>query len=79
MARPKNKQSIQRTHDIHIRCSEMEYEIVSGYAESAGLPTSTYIRKCFLKEAPASTHYIVADTSEIHQLVTIAAGIGNNL
>ncbi len=37
MARPKNKQSIQRTHDIHIRCSEMEYEIVSGYAESAGL------------------------------------------
>lgn len=57
----------------------MEYEIVSGYAESAGLPTSTYIRKCFLKEAPASTHYIVADTSEIHQLVTIAAGIGNNL
>ena len=79
MARPKNKQPIQRTHDIHIRCSEMEYEIVSGYAESAGLPTSTYIRKCFLKEAPASTHYIVADTSEIHQLVTIAAGIGNNL
>lgn len=79
MARPKNKRPIQRTHDIHIRCSEMEYEIVSGYAESAGLPTSTYIRKCFLKEAPASTHYIVADTSEIHQLVTIAAGIGNNL
>lgn len=79
MARPKNKQPIQRTHDIHIRCSEMEYEIVSGYAESAGLPTSTYIRKCFLKEAPSSTHYIVADTSEIHQLVTIAAGIGNNL
>ena len=71
MARPKNKQPIQRTHDIHIRCSEMEYEIVSGYAESAGLPTSTYIRKCFLKEAPSSTHYIVADTSEIHQLVTI--------
>ena len=27
----------------------------------------------------SSTHYIVADTSEIHQLVTIAAGIGNNL
>ena len=79
MARPKNKQPIQRTHDIHIRCSEMDYEIVSGYAESAGLPTSTYIRKCFLKEAPSSTHYIVADTSEIHQLVTIAAGIGNNL
>ena len=25
MARPKNKQPIQRTHDIHIRCSEMEY------------------------------------------------------
>lgn len=79
MARPKNKQPTQRTHDVHIRFSEMEYEIVSGYAKDAGLPTSTYIRKCSLNEAPPTTHYIVADTSEIHQLVTIAAGTGNNL
>lgn len=68
MARPKNKQPIQRTHDIHIRCSEMEYEIVSGYAESAGLPTQHIYPKVYSQGSTSKHSYIVADTSEIHQL-----------
>lgn len=55
------------------------HALVSDYAKELGMPIGTYVRKCTLREKPEIHYSVVADTSEIHQLVTIAAGIGNNL
>lgn len=79
MARPKKEQRLHRGYRVYIRFNELEYALVSDYAKELGMPIGTYVRKCTLREKPKIHYSVVADTSEIHQLVTIAAGIGNNL
>lgn len=79
MARPKKEQNLHRGYRVYIRFNELEYALVSDYAKELGMPIGTYVRKCTLREKPEIHYSVVADTSEIHQLVTITAGIGNNL
>ena len=79
MARPKKEESIRRTSNVMVRFSNIEYELVAGYAKDAGYPISTFVRKQALSEKVTVNYNIVADLGEIQNLTVQAAGIGNNL
>ena len=79
MARPKKEESIRRTSNVMVRFSNIEYELVAGYAKDAGYPISTFVRKQALSEKVTVNYNIVADIGEIQKLTAQAAGIGNNL
>lgn len=79
MARPKKEESIKRTNNVMVRFSNIEYELVAGYAKDAGYPISTFVRKQALSEKVTVNYNIVADIGEIQKLTAQAAGIGNNL
>ena len=67
MARPKKDESLHRGKRVYIRFTELEYELVAGYAKDAGYPIGTFVRKQALREK-LEVNYTVQ-----------AAGIGNNL
>ena len=51
MARPKKEESIRRTSNVMVRFSNIEYELVAGYAKDAGYPISTFVRsRLYLKK-----------------------------
>ena len=79
MARPKKEKSLHRGKRVYIRFSELEYELVAGYAKDAGYPIGTFVRKQALREKLEVNYNIVADLGEIQNLTVQAAGIGNNL
>ena len=69
MARPKKDESLHRGKRVYIRFTELEYELVAGYAKDAGYPIGTFVRKQALREKLEVNYNIVADLG----------GIGNNL
>lgn len=79
MARPKKDESLHRGKRVYIRFTELEYELVAGYAKDAGYPIGTFVRKQALREKLEVNYNIVADLGEIQNLTVQAAGIGNNL
>ena len=79
MARPKKDESLHRGKRVYIRFTELEYELVAGYAKDAGYPIGTFVRKQALREKLKVNYNIVADLGEIQNLTVQAAGIGNNL
>lgn len=79
MARPKKEKSLHRGKRVYIRFTELEYELVAGYAKDAGYPIGTFVRKQALREKLEVNYNIVADLGEIQNLTVQAAGIGNNL
>ena len=79
MARPKKEKSLHRGKRVYIRFTELEYELVAGYAKDAGYPIGTFVRKQALCEKLEVNYNIVADLGEIQNLTVQAAGIGNNL
>ena len=79
MARPKKEKSFHRGKRVYIRFTELEYELVAGYAKDAGYPIGTFVRKQALREKLEVNYNIVADLGEIQNLTVQAAGIGNNL
>ena len=79
MARPKKEKSLHRGKRVYIRFTELEYELVAGYAKDAGYPIGTFVRKQALREKLEVNYNIVADIGEIQKLTVQAAGIGNNL
>lgn len=79
MARPKKDESLHRGKRVYIRFTELEYELVAGYAKDAGYPIGTFVRKQALREKLEVNYNIVADLGEIQNLSVQAAGIGNNL
>ena len=79
MARPKKEKSLHRGKRVYIRFTELEYELVAGYAKDAGYPIGTFVRKQALREKLEVNYNIVADLGEIQNLTAQAAGIGNNL
>ena len=78
MARPKKEKSLHRGKRVYIRFTELEYELVAGYAKDAGYPIGTFVRKQALREKLEVNYNIVADLGEIQNLTVQAAGIGNN-
>lgn len=79
MARPKKEKSLHRGKRVYIRFTELEYELVAGYAKDAGYPIGIFVRKQALREKLEVNYNIVADLGEIQNLTVQAAGIGNNL
>ena len=79
MARPKKEKSLHRGKRVYIRFTELEYELVAGYAKDAGYPIGTFVRKQALREKLEVNYNIVADLGEIQNLTVQVAGIGNNL
>lgn len=79
MARPKKEKSLHRGKRVYIRFTELEYELVAGYAKDAGYPIGTFVRKQALREKLEVNYNIVADLGEIQNLTVQTAGIGNNL
>ena len=79
MARPKKEKSLHRGKRVYIRFTELEYDLVAGYAKDAGYPIGTFVRKQALREKLEVNYNIVADLGEIQNLTVQAAGIGNNL
>lgn len=75
----KKDESLHKGKRVYIRFTELEYELVAGYAKDAGYPIGTFVRKQALREKLEVNYNIVADLGEIQNLTVQVAGIGNNL
>ena len=45
MARPKKEKALRHTHQIMLRLTDTEYEIISSQAKAANLPLAEFARK----------------------------------
>ena len=45
MARPKKEKPLRHTHQIMLRLTDTEYEIISSQAKAASLPLAEFARK----------------------------------
>ena len=79
MARPKKDKELQHKHQIMLRLTDTEYEIVSENAKAARLPTAEYVRKQVMKQKVTAKYEIVADLPELKKLVAEFGKIGSNL
>ena len=65
MARPKKDRELQHKHQIMLRLTDTEYEIVSESAKAAHLPLAEYARKQIMKQKVTANYEIVADLPEL--------------
>ena len=79
MARPKKEKELRHKHQIMLRLTDTEYEIVAENAKSANLPLAEYIRKQVMKQKVIAKYEIVADLPELKKLVAEFGKIGSNL
>ena len=79
MARPKKDKELQHKHQIMLRLTDIEYEIVAENAKSANLPLAEYIRKQVMKQKVIAKYEIVADLPELKKLIAEFGKIGSNL
>ncbi len=79
MARPKKEKELQHKHQIMLRLTDTEYEIVSENAKATHLPVAEYVRKQVMKQKVTAKYEIVADLPELKKLVAEFGKIGSNL
>ena len=79
MARPKKDKELRHKHQIMLRLTDTEYEIVAENAKSANLPLAEYVRKQVIKQKVIAKYEIVADLPELKKLVAEFGKIGSNL
>ncbi len=79
MARPKKDRELQHKHQIMLRLTDTEYEIVSENAKATHLPVAEYVRKQVMKQKVTAKYEIVADLPELKKLVAEFGKIGSNL
>ncbi len=79
MARPKKDKELQHKHQIMLRLTDTEYEIVSESAKAAHLPLAEYVRKQIMQQKVTAKYEIVADLPELKKLVAEFGKIGSNL
>lgn len=79
MARPKKEKELRHKHQIMLRLTDTEYEIVTENAKSANLPLAEYVRKQVMKQKVIAKYEIVADLPELKKLVAEFGKIGSNL
>ncbi len=79
MARPKKDKELQHKHQIMLRLTDTEYEIVSESAKAAHLPLAEYVRKQIMKQKVTAKYEIVADLPELKKLIAEFGKIGSNL
>ena len=79
MARPKKDKELKHKHQIMLRLTDTEYEIVSESAKATHLPLAEYVRKQIMKQKVTAKYEIVADLPELKKLVAEFGKIGSNL
>ena len=79
MARPKKDKELRHKHQIMLRLTDTEYEIVTENAKTANLPLAEYVRKQVMKQKVIAKYEIVADLPELKKLVAEFGKIGSNL
>ena len=79
MARPKKEKELRHKHQIMLRLTDTEYEIVAENAKSTNLPLAEYVRKQVMKQKVIAKYEIVADLPELKKLVAEFGKIGSNL
>lgn len=79
MARPKKEKELRHNHNIMLRLTDTEYEIISTNAKSANLPLAEYARKQVMNKKVIAKYEIVADMPELKKLIAGFGKIGSNL
>lgn len=79
MARPKKEKELRHTHQIMLRLTDTEYEIVSTNARNANLPLAEYTRKQIMNKKVVVKYEFVADLPELKKLTAEFGKIGSNL
>lgn len=65
MARPKKEKELKHHHQIMLRLTDIEYELISTNAQNAQLPLAEYARKQLMNKKVIVKYEIVADLPEI--------------
>lgn len=79
MARPKKEKELCHNHNIMLRLTDTEYEIISENAKSANLTLAEYARKQVTGKKVIVKYEIVADIPELKKLIAEFGKIGSNL
>lgn len=79
MARPKKEKELRHNHNIMLRLTDTEYEIISANAKSANLTLAEYARKQVTNKKVIAKYEIVADVPELKKLIAGFGKIGSNL
>lgn len=79
MARPKKAKEFTHPHRVYLRLSDLEYEIVSNYAQQANLTIAEFCRQQIVGKKVVVKYEIVADVPELKKLVAEFGKIGSNL
>lgn len=79
MARPKKEKALQHKHQIMLRLTDTEYDIIAESAKTAHLPLAEYARKQIMKQKITAKYEIVADLPELKKLIAEFGKIGSNL
>lgn len=79
MARPKKEKELRHNHQIMLRLTDTEYEIVSANAKNANLPLAEYVRKQIMNKKVVVKYELVADLPELKKLIAEFGKIGSNL
>ncbi len=79
MARPKKEKELTHTHHLHLRLTDVEYEVVSEAAKQAKLTLSEYTRRQLAGRKVTVKYEIVADVPELKKLIAEFGKIGGNL
>ncbi len=79
MARPKKEKELRHNHQIMLRLTDTEYDIIAENAGNANLPLAEYARKQIMNKRVIVKYEIVADVPELKKLISEFSRIGNNL
>ena len=79
MTRPKKETEKYRNHRITIRFTDLEYSIIETAARQTNMSLAAYVRTQVLKGQVHTKIEIVADVSEIKELLAEFGKIGGNL
>ncbi|MCD8363874.1 MAG: MobC family plasmid mobilization relaxosome protein [Lachnospiraceae bacterium] len=79
MARPKKDKDLVFSHQITVRLSDVEYDLISTSAKDAGMTVSEYVRRATIDAKVVYNIEIVADMPKLMALTTEYSRIGNNL
>jgi len=79
MARPKKDTGLHKTRKIDFRLDETQYSIIENYAADAGMSVSDYVRHQAVYGKVEISYPVVAKVSDLQDLTSQFAAIGNNL
>lgn len=79
MARPKKEKELRHNHNIMLRLTDTEYDIVSANAKSANLSLAEYARKQVMNKKVTVKYELMADLPELKKLIAEFGKIGSNL